>query len=75
LSVSRAGRFVKQPAGYTAFVPAPLPPDPPVRMDETMVGAGESVSSPLVGSPFSLDLQGKRLVIVEAWHYVGTDLL
>lgn len=32
-SVLRAGRFVKQSAGYTAFVPAPLPPDPPVRMD------------------------------------------
>jgi Fic family protein len=37
-SVSRAGRFVKQPAGYTAFVPAPLPPDPPVRMDGALVG-------------------------------------
>ena len=36
--VSRAGRFVKQPAGYTAFVPAPLPPDPPVHMDSAMVG-------------------------------------
>lgn len=37
-SVSRAGRFVKQAVGYTAFVPAPLPPDPPVRMDASMVG-------------------------------------
>ena len=37
-SVSRAGRFVKQPTGYTAFVPAPLPPDPPVGMDGAMVG-------------------------------------
>jgi Fic family protein len=36
-SVSRAGRFVKQPAGYTAFVPAPLPPDPPLRMDGAIV--------------------------------------
>jgi Fic family protein len=35
--ISRAGRFVKQPAGYTAFVPAPLPPDPPVQMDGAMV--------------------------------------
>lgn len=37
-TISRAGRFVKQPAGYTAFVPAPLPPDPPVHMDSAMVG-------------------------------------
>ena len=29
----RAGRYVRQPAGYRAFMPASLPPDPPVRMD------------------------------------------
>ena len=30
---TRAGRFVKQPTGYTAFIPAVLPPDPPVSLD------------------------------------------
>ena len=30
---SRAGRTVAQAAGYLAYVPAPLPPDPPVRLD------------------------------------------
>jgi Fic family protein len=29
----RAGRFVTQPSGYRAFVPAPLPPDPPLDLD------------------------------------------
>lgn len=29
----RAGRFVKQLAGYRSFVPSPLPPEPPLRMD------------------------------------------
>lgn len=29
----RAGNYIKQPSGYRAFVPAPLPPDPPVAMD------------------------------------------
>jgi Fic family protein len=29
----RAGNYVKQPSGYRAFIPAPLPPDPPVKMD------------------------------------------
>lgn len=29
----RAGRYLSQPGGYGAFVPAPLPPDPPVRLD------------------------------------------
>jgi Fic family protein len=29
----RAGRFITQPSGYKAFVPAPLPPDPPVAIE------------------------------------------
>ena len=29
----RAGRFVQQPWGYRAFVPAPLPPEPPLAFD------------------------------------------
>lgn len=28
----RAGRYLSQPAGYRAFIPAPLPPAPPVRI-------------------------------------------
>lgn len=29
----RAGRFVAQPQGYIAFIPKPLPPDPPLALD------------------------------------------
>lgn len=29
----RAGRYERQPAGYRAFIPARLPPDPPIRID------------------------------------------
>jgi len=29
----RAGTYVKQATGYQAFIPAPLPPDPPVEID------------------------------------------
>ena len=29
----RSGTFVKQLEGYTAFIPAPLPPKPSLRMD------------------------------------------
>jgi len=29
----RAGRYIQQPTGYRAFLPAPLPPDPAVRLD------------------------------------------
>jgi Fic family protein len=30
----RSGRYVKQVEGYSAFIPAPLPPDPPIKMDD-----------------------------------------
>jgi Fic family protein len=30
----RAGRYVMQPEGYRAFIPASLPPSPPVTLDE-----------------------------------------
>lgn len=29
----RSGRYQKQPTGYRAFIPAPLPPSPPIRME------------------------------------------
>ncbi len=29
----RAGRYVQQPSGYRAFLPASLPPSPPIQMD------------------------------------------
>src|ERR1700675_3866784 len=34
---NRAGQYVRQPGGFRAFVPAPLPPDPAVVMDNDMV--------------------------------------
>ena len=33
MSLDRAGRYILQPTGYRAFIPKPLPPDPPVRLD------------------------------------------
>jgi Fic family protein len=30
---SRAGRYARQPTGYEAFIPTPLPPNPPVRLE------------------------------------------
>ncbi len=37
LLTTRAGRFVKQPTGYRAFVPASLPPDPAVNFDSNLI--------------------------------------
>lgn len=34
----RAGRYVKQATGYRAFIPAPLPPQPPIRIDAEIYG-------------------------------------
>jgi Fic family protein len=36
-SSRRAGTFVKQPAGFRAFIPEPLPPDPPLKMDAEII--------------------------------------
>lgn len=33
---SRAGQYVKQLSGYSAFLPHPLPPDPPINVDGEM---------------------------------------
>ncbi|MGC8855144.1 MAG: Fic family protein [Halothiobacillaceae bacterium] len=35
---TRAGRYIQQPTGYRAFIPAPLPPDPPVNLGEPLRG-------------------------------------
>jgi Fic family protein len=34
----RAGRLISQPSGYRAFIPAPLPPDPPLDLDGELLG-------------------------------------
>jgi Fic family protein len=34
---TRAGRYIKQPTGYRAFIPVPLPPQPPIEFDEAFV--------------------------------------
>lgn len=33
---ARAGRYIRQTTGYAAFVPAPLPPEPPLVFDDEM---------------------------------------
>ena len=33
----RSGRYVKQPTGYSAFIPVPLPPQPSLAMSEEMI--------------------------------------
>ena len=33
----RAGRYVRQPTGYSAFIPCDLPPDPPIRHDDEIL--------------------------------------
>jgi len=40
--IGRAGRYVQQPGGYRAFLPAPLPPNPPLRMDDLQTPLAEA---------------------------------
>lgn len=32
----RAGRYIKQASNYSAFIPAPLPPDSPIKFDDEL---------------------------------------
>jgi Fic family protein len=52
-SASRAGVYRRQPAGYGAFVPAPLPPDPPLRLEgrlQTLLSRADRALGRLDGS-------------------------
>jgi Fic family protein len=44
---TRAGRYVRQVEGYEAFVPSPLPPDPPLELDAPLLGLLEDAVSEL----------------------------
>jgi Fic family protein len=34
---NRSGRFIRQQSDYTAFIPNPLPPKPPIQIDNEMI--------------------------------------
>lgn len=36
-SQNRSGKFIRQQSDYTAFIPNPLPPEPPVQIDSEML--------------------------------------
>tara|TARA_R110002096_G_scaffold426890_2_gene637164 strand:+ start:1974 stop:3107 length:1134 start_codon:yes stop_codon:yes gene_type:complete len=49
----RAGTYQNQQSGYRAFIPAPLPPDPPIVMDDelqTLLSAADRALGRLDGS-------------------------
>ena len=50
----RAGRYVLQPAGYRAFLPAPLPPRPPVRVAGAQLSAADRALGRLDGAIHTL---------------------
>ncbi|MGC4105162.1 MAG: Fic family protein [Thermomicrobiales bacterium] len=37
METERGGHYVRQPQGYRAFVPASLPPDPPITLDAELI--------------------------------------
>ena len=41
-SKDRSGRFITQPEGYAAFIPKPLPPDPPLDLDADLLNLLEA---------------------------------
>ncbi len=37
IQIGRAGNYARQIGGYKAFVPQPLPPNPPVQLDNELI--------------------------------------
>ena len=54
----RAGRYVLQPAGYRAFLPAPLPPRPSVRVAGAQLSAADRALGRLDGAIHTLPEAG-----------------
>jgi Fic family protein len=53
----RAGRYLRQPAGYRAFIPTRLPPDPPLRIEgpiQTALSRADVALGRLDGSVLTL---------------------
>ena len=46
---ARAGRYIKQPSGYAAFIPAPLPPEPPLASNDSALNAALSKADRAIG--------------------------
>src|ERR1700693_1724759 len=48
---TRAGHYEKRPGGYASFVPAPLPPVPPVSLDglQTLISRADQAIGRLDG--------------------------
>ncbi len=42
--IGRAGTYLRQPSGYSAFFPTPLPPNPPLIMSD---GLSTALSRPI----------------------------
>ena len=67
IPLNRTGGYVKHPTGYRAFIPNPLPPDPPLRLDDELLallsvadqslGQLEGVSN-MLPNPHSLPSSG-----------------
>jgi Fic family protein len=62
---NRAGRFTTQAEGYSAFIPNPLPPDPPLALDAALLRLLEDAVSELGR------LDGVAKVIPDPDFFVG----
>jgi Fic family protein len=73
---TRAGRYVKQRAGYAAFIPASLPPDPPVALDgplhallsraDQAVGRLDGVIQTVPNADFFVDMYVRREAVLSS---------
>lgn len=57
-TATRAGRYIRQPTGYRAFIPARLPPDPPLDLSGAL---RERLSE----ADYALGRNGLPLAVIE----------
>ena len=76
VNLNRAGKYVKQLAGYQAFIPNPLPPDPPLELDDELlallsvadqsVGRLDSVSDMLPNSDLFVSMYVRKEAVLSS---------
>ena len=76
VNLNRVGEYVKQLAGYQAFIPNPLPPDPPLELDDELlallsvadqsVGRLDSVSDMLPNSDLFVSMYVRKEAVLSS---------
>ena len=75
---NRAGRYVQQATGYRAFVPEPLPPEPPIVFDGELQTELSTADRDLArldaggNMSHSVDFRNLYATVLERWWQIDS---